>query len=101
VAKQEREAMPQTFQMDRQCTLREAEALKLALDAAEDSSGDLVVDASAVDRVDTAGLQLLIAFAARLKLIERQLVWQGVSPALRAGARQLGLVEALGLPEAP
>jgi anti-anti-sigma regulatory factor len=91
--------MPHTFHMDRQCTLREAEALKLALNAAEDSSGDLTVDAGAVERIDTAGLQLLIAFAKRLELLERRLVWGPVSPAMRASARALGLAGALGLPE--
>jgi anti-anti-sigma regulatory factor len=85
--------------MDRQCTVREAEAFKLALHAAEDSSGDFVIDAGAVERIDTAGLQLLLGLTARLRLMERRLVWSSVSPALRNGARQLGLDAVLGLPE--
>jgi anti-anti-sigma regulatory factor len=94
------EVMSPTFQMDKQCTVREAEAFKVALTAAEDSSGDFIVDASSVERIDTAGLQLLLGFAARLKLMDRRLVWQGVSPAVRQGAAQLGLGSALGLTEA-
>jgi len=94
------EAMSSPFPLDKQCTVREAEAFKLVLAAAEDSSGDFVIDGSAVERIDTAGLQLLLGFAARLKLTERRLVWQGVSPALRQGAAQLGLADALGLAEA-
>ncbi len=97
--KDERVAMPHTFHMDKQCTLREAEALKLALHAAEDTSGDLTVDAGAVEKIDTAGLQLLIAFGKKLQLLERRLVWGPVSPALRTTAGALGLTEALGLPE--
>lgn len=92
--------MSHIFHMDKQCTVREAEAFKVALQAAEDSSGDFVVDAAALERIDTAGLQLLLGFTARLKLMERRLVWGAVSPALRAGAKQLGLDQALGLPEA-
>ena len=92
--------MSQTFQIEKQCTVREAEAFKFALQAAEDSSGDFIVDASAVERIDTAGLQLLLGFAARLKLTERRLVWQGVSPAFRHSVTQLGLDHALGLPVA-
>ena len=100
VTTQERDVMPHIFQMDKQCTVREAEAFKLALQAAEDSSGDLTVDAGVVERIDTAGLQLLLGFAARLRVMERRLVWGAVSPAVRQGAKQLGLDEALGLPEA-
>lgn len=92
--------MPHTFRMDKQCTVREAEAFKLALLAAEDSSGDFIVDAGAVERIDTAGLQLLLGFAARLRLVERRLVWGGLSPAFREVAGQLGLAQALALPEA-
>jgi anti-anti-sigma regulatory factor len=99
VVEQEREVMPQNFQLEKQCTLREAEAFKVALHAAEDSSGDFHVDGGAVDRIDTAGLQLLLGFAARLKLMDRRLIWDSVSPGLRQGAKQLGVDGALGLPE--
>lgn len=91
------EAPAHSIALDRQCTLREAEALKSALQAAEDSSGDFVVDAGAVERIDTAGLQLLVAFAARLRLLERRLVWAAVSPVVRDGAGQLGIAAVLGL----
>ena len=91
--------MHHSFVMDRLCTLREAEAFKLALHAAEDSSGDFVIEGGAVERIDTSGLQLLLGFASRLRLLERRLVWGAVSPALRQAARQLGLEGTLGLPE--
>lgn len=89
--------MQHSFVMDRQCTLREAEAFKAALQAAEDSSGDFVVDASAVERIDTAGLQLLVSFAQRLQLLERRLVWGAVSEPLRRSAGRLDLARPLGL----
>jgi anti-anti-sigma regulatory factor len=100
VAMQEREVMQYSLVMEKQCTVREAEAFKLALQTAEDSSGDFTLEAGAVERIDTAGLQLLLGFAARLRLIGRPLVWTAVSPTLRQGARQLGIDGALGLPEA-
>lgn len=92
--------MQYSFVMERQCTLREAEAFKAALLAAEDSSGDFIVQAGAVERVDTAGLQLLLGFAARLRVTQRRLLWGEVSSALREGARRLGVEQALGLPGA-
>lgn len=97
---QEREVMQYSLVMEGQCTVREAEAFKLSLHAAEDSSGDFSIDAGSVERIDTAGLQLLLGFAARLRLTDRRLVWGAVSPALRQGARQLGIDRALELPEA-
>jgi len=92
--------MAYTFRMDKQCTVREAESLKHALHTAEDSSGDFIVEAGAVERIDTAGLQLLLGFASRLRLMQRRLIWGSVSPAFRQSASQLGLAPALGLPEA-
>ena len=89
-----------SFALEPQCTLREAEAFKAALRAAEDSSGDFIVEAGAVERIDTAGLQLLLGLAARLQVMQRRLLWGAISPALRLGARRLGLERALGLPEA-
>ncbi|RYG87049.1 STAS domain-containing protein, partial [bacterium] len=62
-----REPAPASIVLDPQCTLREAEAMKVALQAAEDTSGDFVVDGGAVERIDTAGLQLLVAFTGRLR----------------------------------
>jgi anti-anti-sigma regulatory factor len=99
VVMQEREVMQYSLVMERQCTVREAEAFKVALQAAEDSSGDFTIQAGAVERIDTAALQLLLGFAARLRLTDRRLVWAAVPPALRQGARQLGVERALGLPE--
>jgi anti-anti-sigma regulatory factor len=93
--------MQHSFVMDKICTLREAEAFKSALQAAEDSSGDFVLQAGAVERIDTAGLQLLAGFAARLRLLERRLIWGSASDAFRKAAAQLGLAEALELSQGP
>jgi anti-anti-sigma regulatory factor len=84
------------------CTLAESAALKSRL--LEVGTGGrvamgfpLVIDGRAVARIDTAGLQLLVAFAQRQGLSGRRLVWSGVSAELLRASRQLGLVEALGL----
>jgi anti-anti-sigma regulatory factor len=62
------------------------------------ADGDpVVVDGSAVERIDTAGLQLLVAFARRQKEAGRRLHWEAASPALLSGSARLGLNEALGL----
>ena len=51
-----------------------------------------------VDRVDTAGLQLLAAFVRDLRAEARTVEWVGCSDALNKAAQALGLHAALCLP---
>ena len=60
-------------------------------------SGTVHIDASGVERIDTAILQLLAAFVRDLSADTRAVEWSGCSPALRRAAESLGLVSALGL----
>lgn len=88
--------------LEASCTLADAEALKSRLLGAGSCSAaaaglPLIVDGSAVVRVDTAGLQLLVAFAVREAGAGRRLAWKAVSPELLRASRQLGLVDVLGL----
>jgi len=61
-----------------------------------------VVEINAVDvqRVDTAILQVFLAFMLEAKEQELQVNWQGVSDPFRAAASLLGIDETLALPEA-
>jgi ABC-type transporter Mla MlaB component len=43
-------------------------------------------DGSAVQRIDRAGVQLLLAFIRERRAIHAGVSWKGVSPALCAGA---------------
>jgi len=58
--------------------------------------GALTVDASAVVKLDAAGLQLLCAVAIAAQRLGVQLTWQSVPTVLQAGARTLALSSALG-----
>ena len=59
----------------------------------------LELRAAALERVDTAGLQLLIAFLRAAHERGLQPSWRDVSPALTTGAQLLGLSAALELPQ--
>lgn len=59
--------------------------------------GDLEVDASRLDDVDTAGLQLLCASRAAAVAAGHEFRWSGESQALKAAALATGLTQALGL----
>ena len=58
------------------------------------------IDASEVQRVDTAILQVFLAYSQEAKLQGLQFCWQGVSDAFRSAAYLLGIEEELALPEA-
>ncbi|WP_158628811.1 STAS domain-containing protein [Dyella choica] len=79
------------------CRIAEVGAMHAQLRGALESSR-IVLDGSAVDRVDTAALQLLVVFQREAKKRERQVQWAQVSAPLHDAASQLGLAEALALP---
>jgi anti-anti-sigma regulatory factor len=86
---------PFQLRLEPGCTLRDSVDLQFSLVAAD---GDpVVVDGSAVEHIDTAGLQLLVALARHQREVGRGLSWRSASPELLRCARRLGLIEALGL----
>jgi ABC-type transporter Mla MlaB component len=84
--------------LDAQCTLRECIALKSSLAEALALGGTVQLDGGAVQRIDTSGLQLLLALQRQLQVEHRDLQWSKVSKELRDVAQKLGLATALELP---
>jgi ABC-type transporter Mla MlaB component len=84
--------------LDAQCTLRECIALKGNLAEALALGGAVQLDGGSVQRIDTAGLQLLLAMQRQLQAEHRDLQWTRVSRELRDVAQQLGLDATLALP---
>jgi ABC-type transporter Mla MlaB component len=78
-------------------TIRTITDLQAELAERLDESGTVEIDGTAVDRVDTAGLQLLAAFVRDLRYDGRGVEWIGCSEALKKAAHSLGLSAALGL----
>jgi ABC-type transporter Mla MlaB component len=78
-------------------TIRTINSLQTELAERLDDSGTVQIDGAAVDRVDTAGLQLLAAFIRDLQAQLRAVEWIGCSAVLRRAANSLGLAVALGL----
>lgn len=88
-------ADPFYLNLEPSCTLREGADMQFSLIAAR---GDpVVVDGSAVERIDTAGLQLLVALARREQDSGRKLEWKAASTSLVSSSVRLGLVDVLGL----
>jgi phospholipid transport system transporter-binding protein len=85
------------LKLDPTCLVRDSADLQFQLLAADFGSGDVLVDGSAVDRVDTAGLQLITAFVRYQEGRGRSVGWTAASNELLKAARQLGLSSALHL----
>jgi anti-anti-sigma regulatory factor len=77
--------------------VRIAAKLKSELQTRMAVPGTVRIDASAVERVDTATLQVLAAFFRDMSQASRQAEWCGQSAALERAANTLGLRVALGL----
>ena len=80
-----------------QCTIREATTLLEQLLQHIAPREPVYIDAAQVERVDTATLQLLVAFLNERKTEQRAVVWLDVSEAMMRAARALGLAHALAL----
>jgi anti-anti-sigma regulatory factor len=73
------------------CTIHEAQALRAKLLAHAEAPGPYEIDGRGVQQVDTAGVQLVVAFA--LDCLERNIrySWKGRSAALEDAIRVLGV----------
>jgi phospholipid transport system transporter-binding protein len=85
--------LPADYRMAELSALRDR--FLLALDAPLNT-----LEAIGVERVDTAALQLLVAFHRDAQARGGQVAWAGVSVPLRDAAERLGLTKTLALPAA-
>ena len=93
-----RQATPARLCLGADCTLREAASLKSLLLSTVSPTDHVILEGGAVERIDTAALQLLVAFARREAQAGRRLVWDSASAELRVAGERLGVLEALSLP---
>jgi len=78
------------------CSVKDSTSLKNSLCALANESAAVTVDASAVERVDTATMQLLCAFARDRGARKQSIVWRGQSQALNDAVRLLGISALMG-----
>lgn len=92
-AKQEQ----QTLRLDPVLVINNAKALSKELNALLNNNEDINIDASKVEMVDTAILQLLLAITLELKSKQHQVHWIKPSPIFISNASLLGINNHLGL----
>lgn len=74
-----------------------ASGLKDRLKASLAKKPNIVLISDKVERVDTAGLQLLYAFKQEVESKKKNLSWQKPSDALLHASESLGMTDALGI----
>ena len=81
------------------CTVAASAALKADLLEALPHRRPVTLDIASVQRIDTAGIQLVTAFVRERESLGLHVEWRGTAPAFTSAARLLGVAGALGLPE--
>jgi ABC-type transporter Mla MlaB component len=81
-----------------ECMVSEATSLKERLAALLDEPQPVTLDVAALQRIDTAGLQVITAFVRERGASGRAVEWQGTAPVLTTAAQLLGLTSLLNLP---
>jgi ABC-type transporter Mla MlaB component len=92
------EKPPATVALAGECMISEASSLKQKLAALLDEPLPVTLDITTLQRIDTAGLQVITAFVRDRAGHGRLVEWQGAAPALTSAAQLLGLTSALRLP---
>ena len=85
------------LKLEASCTLRDSLDMQFQLLAVDFGDSEVLVDGSAVERIDTAGLQMLLAFVRHHAARGKSVQWTAASPELLRGSRMLGLDAMLGL----
>lgn len=88
---------PITVDLPERLTIMTAESLHELLEPHLQSQKDLVLNAENVERVDTAGLQVLLSFCQTLKGQNIGVTWSSPTEALSDGAVQLGIADILAI----
>ncbi len=89
-----------TFALAAECTVAESTTLRTKLSRLLDWPAAVTLDVAALQRIDTAGMQLIAAFVRERGSHGRQVQWRGTTPTFASAARLLGLASVLGLPPA-
>lgn len=94
----QKEPSSSTLALAAECTVSDALSLKERLGALLDEPQTVTLDITALQRIDTAGMQVITAFVRERAGHGRRVEWQGTAPVLATAARLLGLTSLLKLP---
>ena len=76
-------------------TIAQVEECKSKILQQVENSDVILLDDSEVVRIDTVGIQLLLALVTHVSAQNKELQWQSCSPVIQESVKQLGLDEAI------
>lgn len=82
------------------CTVRDCSVLKSELLDLLTHRQPVTIDVTAVERIDTAAMQVLCAFVRDRHAAGGQVLWTGMAPSFAAAVRLLGLKKVLSVSDA-
>ena len=89
-----------TVMLQVNCSVRDAAEFRRSLLDVIASETPVIIDATQLERIDTAALQVLAAFVRDRRAQGRGVTWVHVNEVLSEAARTLGLFASLGIPDA-
>lgn len=92
------ESVSRTLSLSAECMVSGAASLKEHLHALLDQPEPVTLEINTLQRIDTAGLQVLTAFVRERTNQGLAVEWQGTAPVLTTAAQLLGLTSVLKLP---
>jgi ABC-type transporter Mla MlaB component len=87
------------FALAAECTIADIAPLQVSLTRLLEHPSPVTLDVNAVQRIDTASMQLVAAFVRERESHGRQIEWRGSAPVFGSAARLLGLASMLHLPD--
>jgi ABC-type transporter Mla MlaB component len=87
------------FALAADCTIAHIAPLRAGLAKLLKRPSAVTLDVNAVQRIDTASMQLVAAFVRERESHGRQVEWRGAAPVFGSAARLLGLAPTLHLPD--
>jgi ABC-type transporter Mla MlaB component len=93
-----KEPASSTLALAAECTVSDAGSLKERLAGLLGEPQAVTLDITALQRIDTAGLQVITAFVRERAGHGRPVEWRGTAPVLITAAHLLGLTSVLKLP---
>jgi len=87
------------FALAAECTIADIAPLKASLAGLLEHPSAVTLDVAAIQRIDTASMQLVAAFVRERESHGHQVEWRGSAPVFGSAARLLGLAAMLHLPD--
>ncbi|WP_448556634.1 STAS domain-containing protein [Thalassotalea montiporae] len=83
------------FKLPAELTIAKAEEFKQLLMEYAENHDDIVIDDSAVEKIDTIGVQLILSMVTYLTSIHKSIEWQCTASVIKESIEKLGIKDSI------